>query len=489
MSKKKYDVVIIGGGPGGLTCGALLAKWGCSVLLIEQNDTTGGKAVTPTNKEGFSYELGPKLQVPAQGPSFAVAFKELGIESELKPIPLSVAGLAYRGRSGQYKKGALPATTGLQPEPFFELWDLEPDKQEAALKFMADMALMPPEQVRALDDLTTGEWLARSSDLPWPLYSYMAMHANASLAEPIDLVSASEQVSIMQDIALRGAAGYYVGGFGRVLDDLAKAMKAHGGEILTKTKVERIKVENGRAVGVVAGDTFQAPVVVSDAGIQPTVLKLVGEREFDRGYVDYIKGLIPGWAFTGVRYFLSKKVLEYQMYDIWADDTTMSLDRFMKLRSGEKPEELMMFATIPSNFDPNMAPPDKQCIVAGTICSPDPEAKEIQMLLDKMDETWDKVYPGVMDAVVYKEVEGPAEVSRFTRDRVLTGQGGECVGLAQIAGQCGKYQPSAKAPIGGLFYTGADVGIPGMGTHKASGGGINTARMVHRYQRLRQAMI
>lgn len=489
MARKNYDVIIIGGGPGGLTCGALLAKWELDVLLVEKNDTTGGKAVTPTNKDGFSYELGPKLQVPAQGPSFAVAFRELGIEAELKPIPLSVAGLAYKGPSGKYKKGALPATTGLQPEPFFDLWDLDKESQEAALKFMMEMALMPPEQVEALDDLSTEEWLSRFTELPWALYSYMSMHANASLAEPVELVSASEQVRIMQDIALRGAAGYYVGGFGRVLDDMAMAMKANGGEILTGTKVEKIKVENGRVTGVVAGDTFHAPIVVSDAGLQPTVLKLVGEKEFDRGYLDYIKGLIPGWAFTGVRYFLNKKVLEYQMYDIWADETTMNLDRYMKQRSGEVPDELMMFATVPSNFDPNMAPPDKQCVVAGTICSPDPDAGEIQMLLEKMDETWDKVYPGVMDAVVYKEVEGPAEVSEFTRDQVLSGQGGECVGLAQIVGQCGKYQPSARAPIGGLFYTGADVGIPGMGTHKASGGGINTARMVLRYQRLRRAMI
>jgi phytoene dehydrogenase-like protein len=487
---KKYDVIIIGGGPGGLTCGAFLAKWGVKTLLIEKNENTGGKAVTPTNKDGFSYELGPKLQVPAQGPSFAVAFKELGMESELKPIPLNTAGLAYRGPSGKYKKATLPASTGLQPGPFFELWDLEPSKQDIALNFMINMAMMPPDQLAALDDLTSEQWLAQFKDLPEQFTSYMMMHANASLAEPIDLVSASEQVAIMQDIALRGAAGYYVGGFGRVLNDLAKAMKAHGGDIMTNTRVQKIKVSNGRVTGVTTDrDTFDAPVVVSDVGIQPTVLKLVGENEFDHGYLNWVKGLVPGWAFTGVKYFLNKKVLPDQMYNVWADDTTMNLQRFRDMRAGKISDEIMLFATIPSNFDPSMAPPGKQCIVSGTICSPDPKAEEIKTLYDRLDKMWDKLYPGVMDALMYKEIEGPAEVSEFTRDSVMKGQGGECVGLAQIAGQCGKHQPSPKAPIGGLFYTGADVGIPGMGTHKASGGGIKTARMVLQYKRLRQAMI
>ena len=492
MANKKYDVIIIGGGPGGVSCGALLAKWGAKSLLIEQNETVGGKAVTPTNKDGFSYELGPKLQVPAQGPSFAAVFKELGMESELKPIPLDTAGLAYRGPSGKYRLNVQPASTGLSPEPFFDTWGLDPSQHEPALNFMIHMATMTSEQISALDDITSLDWYKslQIPNLPSQVESYVRMHANASLAVPVDLVSASEQLVIMQDIALRGAAGYYVGGFGRVLADIGKAMKALGGDIKTKTKVQRIKVSNGRVTGVTTDqDTFDAPIVISDAGIQPTVLKLVGEKEFDAAYLSWVRGLVPSWAFTGVKYFLNKKVLKEQMYDIWADDTTMDLQRFVDMRRGKIAEDIMIFATVPSNWDSNMAPPGKQCIVAGTICSPDPKAKEIQTLHEKLDKMWDKLYPGVMDACMYKEIEGPAEVSQFTRDSVMHGQGGECVGLGQIVGQCGKNTPSPKAPIGGLFYTGFDVGVAGMGTHRASGGGIKTARMVLQYKRFRQAMI
>jgi phytoene dehydrogenase-like protein len=488
---KKYDAIIIGGGPGGISCGALLSKWGARTLVIEKNDTVGGKAVTPTNKDGFAYELGPKLQVPAQGPSFAKIFKELGMESQLKQIPLDTAMLGYRGPSGKYRLNVQPASTGLSPEPFFETWGLEPSQHEIALNFMIHMATLTPEQISALDDVTSLDWYRSLPipNLPSQVESYVRMHANASLAVPVDLVSASEQLTIMQDIALRGAAGYYVGGFGRVLADIGRAMKALGGDIVTRARVQKIKVSNGRVTGVTTDqDTFEAPIVISDAGIQPTVLKLVGEKEFDQAYVNWAKDIVPSWGFTGVKYFLNKKVLKQQMYDIWADDTTMDMQRFLDMRNGKIGEDVIVFATVPSNWDPNMAPPGKQCVVAGTICSPDPKAREIAELHQKLDRMWDKLFPGFMDAVMYKEEEGPAEVSEFTRDSVMHGQGGECVGMGQLVGQCGRHTPSPRAPIGGLFYTGFDVGVAGMGTHRASGGGIKTARMVMEYKRLRQAM-
>lgn len=181
----------------------------------------------------------------------------------------------------------------------------------------------------------------------------------------------------MQDIALKGAASYYVGGFSRVLDDLAEALKSNGGEIKTKTRVQKIKVSNGRVTGVTTD---------SDARIQPTVLKLVGEKEFDQGYLSWVKGLVPGWCFTGVKYFLNKKVLTEQLYNVWADDTTLNLQRFRDQRAGKAADEILVFATIPSNWDPGMAPAGNQCIVAGTICSPGPKADEIKTLHDRLDK-------------------------------------------------------------------------------------------------------
>jgi len=53
----KYDIIIIGGGLGGLTAGAKLAKEGKSVLLLEQHDRPGGCATTFSRKD-FILEVG-----------------------------------------------------------------------------------------------------------------------------------------------------------------------------------------------------------------------------------------------------------------------------------------------------------------------------------------------------------------------------------------------------------------------------------------------
>jgi flavin-dependent dehydrogenase len=38
MAGRAYDVIVVGAGPGGSSCAALLAKKGVKVLLIEENN-------------------------------------------------------------------------------------------------------------------------------------------------------------------------------------------------------------------------------------------------------------------------------------------------------------------------------------------------------------------------------------------------------------------------------------------------------------------
>src|SRR5688572_33164794 len=53
MTSARYDVVIIGAGHNGLTCGAYLARAGLRTLVLERRDVVGGAAVTEEFAPGF----------------------------------------------------------------------------------------------------------------------------------------------------------------------------------------------------------------------------------------------------------------------------------------------------------------------------------------------------------------------------------------------------------------------------------------------------
>lgn len=54
------DVVVVGAGLGGLSCAALLAKYGFTVAVVEAHDAIGGAAHSFT-RGGYTFESGPSL--------------------------------------------------------------------------------------------------------------------------------------------------------------------------------------------------------------------------------------------------------------------------------------------------------------------------------------------------------------------------------------------------------------------------------------------
>ena len=482
MPKESYDVIVIGSGPGGASCATLLQKRGIKTLLIEKNGFLGGKMVS-VKKDGYAYDLFPHGQVPMRQPAFESIFQELGVGDAFQPAlrpddTRDVIKICYRRRDRKdYKLVSQPQAMA-DATPFFRLWEINEEEQQKTMAFMTEIATMPEEKVDDLDNVSMHEFISRH-DIPYELYSYMAFHSNASLAEPIDLVSASEQIRILKQIMLQGGGGQYKGGFGMLTDVMIREFEKNGGDLVKNSKVERITVEDGAVTGVTSvNGAFKAAAVVSSAGIQPTVLKLVGEEHFDRSYVNYIKGLAPGWGFTSIRYFLNKPVMDVPMYVAYSDDSWWDMARFRRVKEGHVPTEVILFMCNHSFYDEEAAPPGKQVLVSGTICSPNPEAKEIEGLWKRMDEQMVKFFPEIWAATERREYAGPKEISAMTRDSVVPGQGGECVGLGQIVGQCGKLKPDPAAPIRGLYYAGADAGGAGMGTHQAACSGMEVARQV-----------
>ncbi len=246
------------------------------------------------------------------------------------------------------------------------------------------------------------------------------------------------------------------------------------------TGVARITVEGGRVSGVELADgrCISATTVVSNAGVQPTVLRLVGSEAFEPGYVKQVEALRPSRAIIGHRYLMNRPFFDRGAYFSFGDDNYLTTERFAAMRDGWLPDEVAIFNVVPSNYDKSLAPDGKQMALVGTFCDPDVDLSYQEPLLARLDESMKRVWPGFHDAVESSRPYGTLQVSNATRDAVVPRQGGECIGLAQIVGQCGSAKPDARSPVPGLFYVGCDAGGYGCGTHQAVDSGFNVAELV-----------
>ena len=480
---EKYDVIVVGAGPGGVTCAALLAKKGLRVLVLDKNERVGGKQMTVSIK-GYRGELWPTGGLPVNGGSWLEAFRALGIESKFRASVKNIGNL-YRRSGGEWLRTVTQMDPYVLPDPnvMFDQWGLNAKEREVGIQILGEIALMPPDKINSLDDTTVREYLGRYETMPRTMYGYLAFLTHAFNVGLIDLVPMSEVVKAFQRL-MGQPLGYPIGGYGRMSEDIAQVIKDCGSEIKDRTRVERILIEDGRAAGVITRDAvYRSPIVVSDAGIQPTVLKLVGEQHFDKGYLSYVKSLLPSNGFTGCHYILKEPVLKYGLYQVWSDDAWWDLDRQDEVKRGKMPADLIITVLVPTNYDPEMGPPGKQLVVFGTPCSPDPADKTIAALWKKADQQMAEMFPEIVPVIESKgPYSGPAQVAAASRDQVLPAQGGEACGLCVTIGQCGKYKPSAKSPIAGLFYVGFDAGSTAfMGSQQAVDSGLRVAPLVYHY--------
>ena len=105
----------------------------------------------------------------------------------------------------------------------------------------------------------------------------------------------------------------------------------------------------------------------------------------------------------GIRYFLSKPVLESSLYVTFSDDNYCNAERLVKAKAGEIPDEVMLFIVVPSVFDPSLAPEGKQCALASTWCPPGADLKDPELYWDRMEKTVAKIWPEIPQCTEHKE--------------------------------------------------------------------------------------
>lgn len=392
----QYDAIVIGTGIGGLAEGLLLAHAGKKVALFEKNDILGGRFCS-WKKDGFTLDMGVHvISRGGKGPLVEV-LKRCGIEPEFSWINVRPES-STKGKVFKF----LHVLKGMVPD----------EDYQAVLKFVSDIKGLSDEEMDALNDLTLEEYLNRYTTNDF-CHSCISRIGSVYMGSPEWMTSGGEFARCMQWEAASRSSGYPEGGCGAVTRAYIDGVKKYGGEILPSCLVEKVIIEDGRAVGVVAGGKeYRAPIIVSNADVKRTVFDLVGEENLPADYVERIKNAPYSLSSPVIRCGLDTVLADpdkYKMCGTFYSGGSMH-EYFDMLARKELPDEVNLFLVIPSNFDKGVAPEGKQLVMMATAVPFDLDEDFLNKLLDRMVDTAEGIIPGLREHALFMDVSTPKSV-------------------------------------------------------------------------------
>ena len=242
----RYDAVIIGAGLGGLTAGAILARAGRKVLLIERSNSVGGAAssykVGDLFVEGSLHETSdPRNPRDPKHDPLARA----GVRDVVTWIP---SGTFYEVRGG-------PLDTPFTLPDNFEaaqdaLTQRFPDARDGIAQLLGEM-----EQIAASPDIKMDLNLTLSQKFDSVFGDNeavkAALAANLSYYHDNPATLSWVLFARAQGQYLQGGGCYVQGGSQRLSSALARAIRAAGGEVILRRAASRIDTDaQGRVTHV-----------------------------------------------------------------------------------------------------------------------------------------------------------------------------------------------------------------------------------------------
>jgi phytoene dehydrogenase-like protein len=248
----KTDAIVIGGGVAGLAAGALLAKQGKRVTVLEKGNQPGGRAYTYEDK-GFTLNYGPHAMYR---PNTGV----LGDVLRRLERPLIKNGFPDPEKA-YWAIGERFGYIGAKPQQVLTTALFPVKSRLQVMKLMAAIKFAKPEQ---LGDQTMRQWVERLTKDELVRRFALALTTVNTYTRPAgDLSAAFVLRQFQRNLFAKDYVGYMSGGWRTMYDTFMDVIEAHGGSVVCGARVESIEVMDTRAVGAATPDArYEADVFV-----------------------------------------------------------------------------------------------------------------------------------------------------------------------------------------------------------------------------------
>jgi phytoene dehydrogenase-like protein len=513
---KTWDAIVIGGGHNGLVNACYLQRAGLDVLVLEKNEWLGGAATSRSLTPGFIYS----------NCSYVCSLFRAEIMRDLELPRFGLQVIAYEGgavftRDGDYLANYRDHHAHRREFARFSAKDAEaydryardvtrqcrfiqpllmrtaPDPTSFRPRDISELIYLAKKfgQMSAAEmALTLRFWTMSISDFLDEYFETDVIKANFALSGIIGTalgpMSPGTAYVLLHHYMGEvdgsvGAWGYARGGMGAVTRALADSLRASGGTIRTDAEVEQILVKRGKATGVVLknGEEIRGRLVVSNADVKRTFLRLVQEKELPKTFVRRVKNFKIRGSSGKVNIALDSmpefpalpKDSPCYRGDLHFSDSIERMERaYDDWNAGRWSADPFIDMVIPTMLDPTMAPPGKHFMSCfAQYCPPKIEGRDwTDADRDGFAESVIKQIadysPDFRDRIVHMEVRTPRELEaevgltegnifqgELTFDQLLFNR--PVPGYAQY-----------RSPIGGLYMCGSST-HPGGGVMGAPG--------------------
>lgn len=506
------DVVVIGSGIGGLSCGALLASYGLEVVVCESHTIAGG-AAHGFERGGYRFDSGPSLY---SGLSYSPSPNPL--KQVLDAIGVKLPCVTYDTWGCWLPEGDFVTSVGAD-QFCHVLADLR--GEQAVAEWRTLQRVMAPLQQAAIalpPAAIRFDWQALRTAgsyapimlqhalqimrLTGPFSNLMAGVINDPFVHnwldllcfllsglPADGTSAAEMAFMFADWYRPDVQlDYPIGGSAALVQALVQGLERHGGKLILNAHVDQVLVKDGRAAGVQLrhGPPIQArQAVVSNASVWDT-LTLLPEGAVPPSFIAQRQQTPACDSFMHLHLGIDGAGLPADLpcHHIVVNDWALGITT---------PQNVVLIS-IPSLLDSSLAPPGKHAI---HVYTPGNEPYEpwqglkrgspayIQHKQGRAEVMWralERVIPDVHQRCELTLVGTPLTHARFLRR--YRGS----YGPALRAGE--QLFPGPRTPLPGLLCCG-DSTFPGIGLPAVAASGMmaaNTLAPVDRHLAMLQAI-